>query len=229
VNRAAPTGTPSQKFVTQTYRDLLGRDPDSGGLSAFSSVIDMNQATHTQVAQTIQSSPEARMRQVEMLYQTLLGRQADPTGLDLSTRWLSMGGSFFHLQAVIAGSQEYFQRAGGTNSGVLTAVYRDALGRAVDSVGQSLGSQALANGTSRTDLAEVVFTSQEGLQDLVQSFYNEFLRRPADSVGLNASTAALQARIQQQPQGLPPATPAGASVDQLVAVIVGSDEYSGRL
>src|SRR5205823_3985150 len=59
VNQAPPTGTPSQKFVTQTYRDLLGRDPDSGGLSHFSSLIDMSQATRTQVAQMIQSSQEA--------------------------------------------------------------------------------------------------------------------------------------------------------------------------
>jgi autotransporter-associated beta strand protein len=237
VNQAGPTGTPSQKFVTQAYRDLLGRDPDPGGLSHFTSLIDMNQATHTKVAESIQSSTEARTRQVETLYQTFLSRQADPTGLDLSTRFLGMGGSFFHLQAVIAGSQEYFQRAGGTNNGFLTAVYRDALSRAVDSVGQSLGSQALANGTSRTDLAEVVFTSQEGLEDLVQSFYRQFLRRAADSIGLNASTAALQARVQQQQQAMHlteeqrehPAPPAGASVDQLVGVIVGSDEYSGRL
>src|SRR5438132_13258040 len=99
----------------------------------------------------IQSSQEARTRQVQTLYQKLLGRQTDPIGFDLSTRWLGMGGSFFHLEAVIGGSQEYFQRAGGTNNGVLTAAYRDALSRAVDSVGQSLAVQALATGTSSPD------------------------------------------------------------------------------
>jgi hypothetical protein len=237
VNQAAPTGTPSQKFVTQVYRDLLGRDPDPGGMTHFSSIIDMSQATRNVVAQTIQSSQEGRTRQVQSLFQTFLGRQADSVGMDLSTRWLGMGGSFFQLESAIAGSQEYFQRAGGTNNGLLTAVYRDALSRAVDSVGQSLGSQALAGGTSRTALADVVFTSQEGFQHLTQSFYNQFLRRAADSIGLNATTTALQQRVQQQQQAMNlteeqrehPAPPAGASVDQVVGVIAGSDEYFGRL
>src|SRR5207248_2174960 len=88
---AAPTGTPSQKFVTQVFRDLLGRDPDPGGLTHFTMLLDMNQATRSQVAASIQTSSEARNRQVQNLYQTLLGRAADAVGLDLSTRFLSAG------------------------------------------------------------------------------------------------------------------------------------------
>jgi autotransporter-associated beta strand protein len=235
-------GTMNQLFVTQVYEDLLGRAPDPDGLNHFASLLDNNQATRTQVAELIQTSAEARTHQVENLYQTLLGRQADPVGLDLSTRWLGMGGSYFQLETAITGSQEYFQRAGGTNSAFLTMLYQNALSRAIDPVGQSLGGQALSNGASLIDVADVVFTSQEGLQDLVGSYYNHFLHRAADPVGLNASTTALQQRIQQQTQQMnltpeqqeeqqehgPPA-PVGASVDQLVGVIVGSDEYFGRL
>ena len=65
-----------------------------------------------------------------------------------------MGGSFFQLESASVGSQEYFRRAGGTNNGFLTAAYRDALGRSIDSVGQSLGSQALTGGASLVDVAE---------------------------------------------------------------------------
>ena len=200
----------------------------------------MNQATRSQVAETIQSSAEGRTFQVENLYQTLLGRQADPVGLDLSMRFLGMGGSYFQLEATITSSQEYFQRAGGTNDGFLSMLYQNALSRAIDSVGQSLGSQALNNGASLMDVADVVFTSQEGLQDLVESDYNQFLHRTADPAGLSAATTALQQRIQQQMQqmnltqqqaqqqnGAP--APVGASVDDLVGVIVGSDEYFNRL
>jgi hypothetical protein len=232
-------GTSNQRFVAQVYRDLLGREPDSGGLMHFSSLLDMSQATRRQVAETIQSSQEGRTRQVQTLYQMLLGRPADSVGLDLSTRFLIMGGSFFQLQATIVGSQEYFQRAGGTNNGFLTSVYRDVLGRNIDSVGQSLGSQALTGGVSRTAVGAVVFTSQEGLQDLVQSFYSQFLHRAADPNGLNAATTALQVRVQQEQQLMKlteeqaehqrATPPAGASVDQVVGVIVGSDEYFGRL
>jgi hypothetical protein len=237
VNATTPTGTPSQRYVTQAYRDILGREPDSGGLSFFTNLIDTKQATRTQVALGIQSSAEGRTRQVETLYQTFLGRQADPTGLSLSTNFLNIGGSLFQLESTIVGSQEYFQRTGGTNNGFLTSLYRDALGRAIDSVGQSLGAQALTAGTSLTVLADTVFTSQEGLQDQVQSLYNQFLHRAADSVGLSLSTNALQLRVQQQAQATSlteeqqehPARPAGASVNQLTSVIVGSDEYFGRV
>jgi autotransporter-associated beta strand protein len=236
------SGTPNQRFVTQVYHDLLGRAPDPGGLSHFSSLLDMNQATRSQVAELIQSSQEGRTQQVQTLFQMFLGRQADAVGLDLSTRWLGMGGSFFQLQSAIVSSQEYFQRAGGTNNGYLTTVYRDALGRSIDSVGQSLGSQALAGGASRANVADAVFTSQEGFQHLVQSFYSQFLHRTAEPSALNASTTALQLRVQQQQQAMNlteeqqedqaengPPPPAGASVDQLIGVIVGSDEYFGRV
>jgi Bacterial Ig-like domain (group 3)/Domain of unknown function (DUF4214) len=230
-------GSMNQLFVTQVYEDLLGRAPDPDGLAHFSSLLDMNQATRSQVAETIQSSAEARMHQVENLYQTFLGRQADPVGLDLSMRFLGMGGSYFQLEAAITGSQEYFQRAGGTNNGFLSMLYQNALSRTIDSVGQSLGGQALSNGASLMDVAEVVFTSQEGLQDQVESYYNQFLHRAADPAGLSAATTALQQNIQQQmnltqqqaqqQNGAP--APVGASVDDLVGVIVGSDEYFNRL
>jgi hypothetical protein len=230
------TGTTTQKFVTQVYRDLLGRDPDPGGLSFFTSQIDMNLSTRTQVAEVIETSPEGRMHAVNNLFQTLLGRPADPTGLDLSVRFLNSGGSLFQLEATIAGSPEYLQRAGGTNDTFLTAVYQDALGRPVDSVGQSLGSQALNTGTSRTALADTVFASQEGLQQFVQNQYSQFLNRSADPVGLNASTTALQLGVQQstnpttggQGQQNQPAS-TGASTDDVIAVILGSDEFLGRL
>jgi hypothetical protein len=230
------TGTQNQRFVTQVYRDLLGRDPDPGGLMFFTSKLDMNQATRTQVVTAIQTGEEARRHQVEMLFQKFLGRAADATGLDLSVKFLSSGGSFFTLEATIVGSPEYLQRAGGTNDTFLTAVYRDVLGRGVDATGQSLGSQALNSGTSRTALAATVLTSPEGLQDLVQSLYNQYLHRSADSVGLNASTTALQQRIQQQAvnavggQGEHgQAAPVGATVDDVVAVLVSSPEYLGRV
>lgn len=242
VNQAAPTGTPNQKFVIQVYRDLLGRDPDPGGLSHFSSLLDTNQATRSEVTQLIQGSSEGRTRQVQTLFQKFLGRAADPVGLDLSTRWLTLGGSYFDLESAIVGSPEYFQRAGGTNNGFLTTAYRDVLSRSIDAVGQSLGSRALSGGASIDKVAEAIFTSQEGLQDLVQSFYSQFLHRSAESTAVSASTTALQQRIQQQQQAMnltqeekeeqqehgPPA-PVGASVDQLLGVIVGSDEYFGRL
>jgi hypothetical protein len=215
VNQAALSGTPNQKYVTQLFRDILGREPDPSGLMHFAGQLDMNQASRAQVALIIETTLEARTKQVQDLYMQFLGRQADPIGLDLSTRFLGTGGSTVKLRSTIIGSPEYFQsRAGGTNDGFLSAVYRDVLKRAADSVGQSLGGQALASGIDHIKFAEVVFDSPEGQQDLVQNLYEQFLHRPADGIGMSNSTAALQHGIHEE---------------QISMVIFGSDEYFGRL
>jgi Domain of unknown function (DUF4214) len=157
---------------------------------------------------------EGRTHEIENLYQTYLNRQADPTGLDLSIRFLQGGGTLQRVRAVIVGSNEYFQnRSQSNNTTFLTDVYRDVLGRAVDPVGQSLGGQALAAGMDRTRVAAVVINSPEGEQFQVQVYYTNLLRRTADSVGMNASTAALAS---------------GMSEERIVVAIGGSNEYFNR-
>jgi hypothetical protein len=69
-------------------------------------------------------------------------------------------------------------------------------------------------GGSRTQVAEAVFTSLEFDIDLVRGWYLRFLRRPADSNGLNGFVAALMGGIRDE---------------TLIAAIVGSDEYIGML
>src|SRR5712692_2145361 len=45
-------------FVAQTYRDLLHREADAGGLAAFSTALENGTATRSTVALAIQGSPE---------------------------------------------------------------------------------------------------------------------------------------------------------------------------
>ena len=52
-------------------------------------------------------------------------------------------------------------RGGGTNQGFLTAVYQDALGRAIDTSGQTFFTQALAAGASRDQVAAIIVSSVE--------------------------------------------------------------------
>jgi hypothetical protein len=224
-------GTPNQMLVTQFYHDCLGRSPDPQGLAHFSGLLDQGMASRQAVALTIQTSPEARTRQVEMLYQKYLGRQADHVGLDLSTRFLNSGGSFLKLESVICGSPEYYDLNGSSDGSYLAAVYRDALARAVDPVGQSLGGHALSLGMDRGKLAEVVFTSNEGLQDLLQGYYNHLLNRTADGIGLELAGKALQLHLEQlgmlpkEGRLLPTDGKVGATEDDLITVIMASDEY----
>jgi hypothetical protein len=112
------------------------------------------------------------------------------------------------------GSQEYFQvRGGGTNVGFLQALYHDALNRDIDSSGQSFFSQALADGMSRTQVASLIFSSDEYRLDLVQSYYQRFLDRIADTASLNSWFSFLKN---------------GAPDDQVIAGITGSLEYFNK-
>jgi hypothetical protein len=146
-----------------------------------------------------------------------------------------MGGSLVKLECVICGSPEYFTHYGSANNDFLTAVYRDALGRPVDPVGQSLGGQALSAGMDRGKLAEVVFASSEGIQSMVQGFYSKLLHRGADNLGLSATSVALGQRLHQL--GMPPgegssaplSVKVGSSEDDVIKTIMSSEEYLARL
>jgi hypothetical protein len=116
---------------------------------------------------------------------------------------------------MIAGSPEFFQhQGGGTNAGFLSALYQDALHRAVDPAGAAAFGADLAMGVTPGQVAAAVFASREFLQDTVGGFYQSFLHRSADPAGLNAFVSALEH---------------GATDQQVIAAIVGSDEFSADL
>src|SRR5437868_7574843 len=106
----------NEGFVTQLYRDVLKREPDQGGLTAWTGMLKSRhsqeskgqQASRAQVAQAFANSVEYRMDMVQGLYDTLLHRAADPTGLNTWTNFLAQGGTQLQLEAKLVGSDEYF-------------------------------------------------------------------------------------------------------------------------
>src|SRR5262249_47794046 len=114
VTSNAAIGSANARFVAALYRDLLGREPDAGGLAHFSGLLDRNAATRAQIVRLIENSPEYRTRVIRNLYQTLLGRDADPAGLSLFLGFLASGGTITQIRAILIGSPEYYARAGGT-------------------------------------------------------------------------------------------------------------------
>jgi streptogramin lyase len=207
------SGTTSQRFVAQVYIDLLARLPDLSGLAAWSGAIDAG-VPRSQVVLGIENSAEYRIDQVEKLYQYYLLRDADAAGLQQAAAFLATGGTLEQLAALIAGSPEYFQiRAAGTAEVFLLYLYLDALKRAPDGGAETAFSQALAAGITRTQVAAVVFASREYKADLVQSYYQQFLHRTAAAAELNPWVSVLLE---------------GARDEQVIAGILGSDEYLAR-
>ena len=113
--------------------------------------------------------------------------------------------------ALLLDSNEFFQRrAGGTNNGFLEAVYQVLLNRSIDGVGQRLWSARIAAGSPRGAIADEVLTSPESNRLRVEAAFREFLRRRADTNGLNAFVAVLQG---------------GATSDAVTLGLLASEEY----
>jgi hypothetical protein len=115
------------------------------------------------------------------------------------------------VRTVIVGSPEYFKdRSGSTNSGYLSAIYTDFLGRSVDASGQATWGGDLNNGVSREFVALGVLRNPEGVRDLVQSFYTLLLSRNVDSSGLTTFATDIGQ---------------GAAEELVIAGIASSDEF----
>jgi uncharacterized repeat protein (TIGR03803 family) len=209
---SAPVTNANLAFLQQAYADLLHRELDPSGQANWMGLLDAGTPRSTIIYDIeTSSSQEYQSDEVNQAYELLLHRAADPTGLRAGLFMIAN----FGLQAEcasIAGSAEYQQnRGGGTIDGWLTAMYEDAFHRPVDPSGQSFFGQALASGAlSFRQVADVIFTSPEYYQDLVDGYYSTFLRRAADPGGLAYWVSRQRA---------------GHSPTEIIAGILGSSEY----
>jgi phospholipase C len=186
-------GTPTRREVALLYSTLLGRTVDPTGLTDWDSYLTQGVPV-AEVAAALEATTEYRGRAVQDLYLRLLERDADPAGLATFVGMLNNGGTLEQVAVAISGSPEYFQRRGsGTNGGFLTAIYADALNRAPDSAGRAAFDQALANGTSTTQVAAILYGSPEYQHDLVHAAFQEFLSRAPTASELSVYTAELVA------------------------------------
>jgi hypothetical protein len=169
--------TPNQKFVNQIYLDLLSRPASPTDLSTFGSALDSATITRTQFAALVTSSDEFLGDQVTDFYQLLLHRAPAGSEGPNAVSAIKLGQTFETTQAGIAGGGEYFtNRSGSTNDGFLDAIFADELKRTVDPGSRTTFDTLLASQT-RTQVAQIILTSAEYRQDLVSTYYNEFLRR----------------------------------------------------
>src|SRR5207248_3253939 len=105
---------PLARFITQVYRDLLGRAPTKTEISYFHSLLKSGALTRDQVVLPILSSPEYRTSLVNQFYKDVLNR--NPTAAELAAGKKTVKStSGEQLKANLMGSAEYFfGRAGVT-------------------------------------------------------------------------------------------------------------------
>jgi hypothetical protein len=183
--------TPQQAYVGQLYQDLLGRPADLGGLNIFIPKLDLPNGRAV-IVSSILISPEYRNHVVTQDYEKLLGRNPTSTELTTGANYFSARGNE-SLEALIAGGNEFYQKAGGTVPTFLAALYRDFLGRSLDAGGQAYFTSLFNAGVSTTSVAYDVITSNEGYSVIVNGYSLEFLNRVPDLASVAAAVATLKA------------------------------------
>jgi hypothetical protein len=178
-------------FVTGLYRDLLGRQGDAAGVSAWVKSLQQG-ASRTAIAQAILNSSEHLTAVVSGYYETFFNRAPDEAGL---TGWLSaLQGGMSQQQVVLRmlTSQEFLAQHASVDSFV-NALYADVLGRTGD-IG-SVVAWDLALGTGIISRAQAVLAflnSTEAQQGIVDAYYAGFMGRAADNAGVTDWLSALE-------------------------------------
>lgn len=103
------SGGTNRGWITELYRQILGRNPDSAGMQHWKDKADRG-VSRLEIAMTFYQSVESRQTRVTDLYQSLLKRNPDGQGLRTWTDTLANGRDV-HLAATLARSSEYMQKA----------------------------------------------------------------------------------------------------------------------
>jgi hypothetical protein len=184
-----PSGlTPNQIYVINAYQSAFGTagttDTVVAGntLAGWAARLDAG-ATPASFATALLHSAEYYGGVVGGVYQKYLGRASDSAGLSYWVGQLQQGMTDEQLEAAFAGASEFYQHAGGTDAGWVSAMYLDILGRAADAGGLAYWTGQLSQGASRAAVAQGFASSVERETQRINDDYFTDLGRAADAAG----------------------------------------------
>jgi hypothetical protein len=171
---------PDAWYITATYRDFLGRVPDTAGYHFWVA----SDVTREGYVDALATSDEWIGRILTAFYQDVFGRAPDPSGLAYWSAFVRSHGVPF-VASQLYGSSEYFITSGSSNTGVVQRLYRELLDRDPNADPQGVAfwvGQADLRG--RVAVALELFQSDEMRRRRVEGLYCTLLDRPPDSGGL---------------------------------------------
>jgi len=191
-------GTHNQRFVNDVFFELLNRNADPGAIQFFGAQLQAGLST-AQVVNNIESSVvnghnEYLDNTVNRLFQSFLGRNADPGALVAFGNEITAGASLQTVQSQIMGSDEYFTNAGSTNVGFVSQAYRDLVGRNPDAGGLTFWTNQLGTPSTiaqRTTMIANMLVQTEVVQDILKNYYTIYLNRLPDTGGFTFYTNQL--------------------------------------
>jgi len=173
-------GGTASGFVSGLYRELLGRNPDSAGLSAWTDLLQSGTSRFDLIVK-FQMAPEVLAVKVAHWYQDDLGwttplnqLKTDPGVLYWADK-LQAGQSDNEVLAQILGTSSFYVSQGNTENGFVNGVVEAVFGRAADPGSVQYLKGLLESGTSRTALVSLLETSIEAKRVTIAHWYIEDL------------------------------------------------------
>ena len=198
----ADTNTPRGKieaFVKRCYQLILNRQADDGGLKGWSDALEGKTASAAQIIDGFVRSPEYINRKlsaedsVEILYKTMLNREADAGG---KAGWVDALGKGYTLQNIIngfCGSAEFAAICAeyGIDAGSVNVAMSAAINAALTA--KSLPDERIGNAVSADEAGQttVIGYEPEEAEAFVKHAYREALGREADEAGLVSWTGQI--------------------------------------
>jgi hypothetical protein len=125
----ARTGGTNQGFITQLYRDALGRDGSAAEISGWTSRMAAGE-TQAQVAKDFMGSTERRTNEIIGNYFHLLGRNGGQGEVDFWLNQMQQGATNDMVTIGFLSSPEFYQFSGGNiDSLFVNATFTDVLNR----------------------------------------------------------------------------------------------------
>lgn len=189
---AAPSVSPSAlvttstadlaAYVDATYQVFTGRAATSAERDWWVGAL---QGGHPRAAfVTALSTSDAWLgAEIDEIYQLALGRLPDPAGRDYWTRAVRSGTRITELAVFVFASDELFATLRGDTTRFVDTLHRRILGRAATATELTLGTTALATGTSRSEVVAGVYRTLESRLLRVDGLYRSILGRDADAGG----------------------------------------------
>ncbi|EHM02805.1 hypothetical protein HMPREF9946_00709 [Acetobacteraceae bacterium AT-5844] len=199
--------------VTHLYQAAFDRRPDAVGLEYWTGRLESSDLTEAQIASSFSATPEFATRYgaldnagyVNQLYQNVLGRAGETSGVEYWTSELNSGARdrgnvLMGFSDSIENIENSLSFTGDREYGAAYRLYEAALNREPEAVGLAYWYERLEGGDSLTNVAQGFVDSQEfgrlyGTLDnssFVSQLYQNVLDRPGDQVGQEYWTGVLE-------------------------------------
>jgi hypothetical protein len=215
VQVSADFGIPSRCYIAQVYEDLFHRLADAGGLAFWSGLVDHGMPRAGVVAlMERDAGHEFYRNEIADFYQAYLGRSADEAGMSYWVEYLDAGATLEQTRATFLTSAEFSKTQGAeSDDAFLNAAYQSVLHREIDDSGREFFRQALHDGATREQVADLLLGSDEFRRQTAYDFYVRLLHRSPEPAGLEFWTFGLDRNVPEASK---------------LADFLASDEYFAR-